>query len=44
MVPTPGKLAIILGLLSLLGPFSIDMYLPSLPAIGDELQASAGDV
>ena len=34
----------VLALLTAFGPMSIDMYLPSLSAIGDELQASAGDV
>ena len=32
--------ALILGLLSALGPFAIDMYLPALPAIGRDLNAS----
>lgn len=32
--------AIILGLLSASGPFAIDMYLPALPAIAADLQAS----
>ena len=31
--------ALILGLLSAIGPFAIDMYLPALPAIGQALQA-----
>ena len=31
-------------MLAAFGPLSIDMYLPSLPAIGRELGASAGDV
>ena len=44
MVPTPGKLAIILGLLSLLGPFSIDMYLPAFPAIAEDLHATTAQV
>jgi DHA1 family bicyclomycin/chloramphenicol resistance-like MFS transporter len=30
--------ALVLGLLSALGPFAIDMYLPALPAIGQDLQ------
>ncbi|RYG32654.1 Bcr/CflA family efflux MFS transporter [bacterium] len=34
------KNAIILGLLSAIGPFAIDMYLPALPTIGADLQAS----
>jgi DHA1 family bicyclomycin/chloramphenicol resistance-like MFS transporter len=32
---------IVLGLLTALGPFAIDMYLPSLPAIGKSLGADA---
>ncbi len=32
--------ALILGLLSCLGPFAIDMYLPAMPVIGDALAAS----
>lgn len=32
--------AVILGLLSCVGPFSIDMYLPAMPAIGTDLGAS----
>ena len=28
------RLALVLGLLSAIGPFAIDMYLPALPAIG----------
>jgi DHA1 family bicyclomycin/chloramphenicol resistance-like MFS transporter len=31
--------AIILGLLSAIGPFAIDMYLPALPSIGKDLEA-----
>lgn len=34
------KNAIVLGLLSAIGPFAIDMYLPALPAIASDLQAS----
>lgn len=30
--------AIILGLITAIGPFAVDMYLPALPAIGDGLQ------
>lgn len=39
----PGFLrnAVILGLLSAIGPFAIDMYLPALPSIGADLGASA---
>ncbi|MDZ7909807.1 MAG: MFS transporter [Gemmobacter sp.] len=31
---------LVLGLLSAVGPFAIDMYLPALPAIGADLGAS----
>lgn len=34
------KNAIVLGLLSAVGPFAIDMYLPALPAIAADLKAS----
>jgi MFS transporter, DHA1 family, multidrug resistance protein len=36
--------AIILGLLSAMGPFAIDMYLPALPIIANELNASTSAV
>lgn len=36
--------AITLGLLSAIGPFAIDMYLPALPAIGSSLHASTSSV
>lgn len=38
----PGFLgtAIVLGLISAIGPFAIDMYLPALPTIGADLRAS----
>ena len=36
--------ALILGLLSALGPFAIDMYLPALPAIGADLHAGTREV
>jgi DHA1 family bicyclomycin/chloramphenicol resistance-like MFS transporter len=36
--------AITLGLLSAIGPFAIDMYLPALPAIGRNLHAGIGAV
>jgi DHA1 family bicyclomycin/chloramphenicol resistance-like MFS transporter len=36
--------AITLGLLSAIGPFAIDMYLPALPAIGRSLHASTSAV
>ena len=32
--------SIILGLVAAVGPFAIDMYLPAMPAIGADLQAS----
>jgi DHA1 family bicyclomycin/chloramphenicol resistance-like MFS transporter len=34
----------VLGLLSAIGPFAIDMYLPALPSIGQSLGASMGAV
>lgn len=34
------RIAVILGLLSAIGPFAIDMYLPALPSIGADLSAS----
>lgn len=34
------RLALVLGLLSAIGPFAIDMYLPALPSIGQSLGAS----
>ncbi|WP_309090637.1 multidrug effflux MFS transporter [Phenylobacterium sp.] len=39
---TPWGLVILLGALTAMGPLAIDMYLPSLPAIGEDLRASAG--
>lgn len=36
--------AIVLGLISAIGPFAIDMYLPALPAIGQSLQADVRQV
>ena len=38
------SIVLVLGLLSTFAPISIDMYLPSLPAIGREFFASAGEV
>jgi len=38
------KIALVLGLLSAIGPFAIDMYLPALPAIGQSLGAGIGGV
>jgi DHA1 family bicyclomycin/chloramphenicol resistance-like MFS transporter len=37
-------LAIVLGLLSAIGPFAIDMYLPAMPSIGGDLGASPAGV
>ncbi len=37
-------MALVLGLLSAIGPFAIDMYLPALPAIGASLRADIGAV
>lgn len=36
--------ALVLGLLSAIGPFSIDMYLPAMPQIGQSLQAADTEV
>ncbi|UWF58279.1 multidrug effflux MFS transporter [Brucella sp. 2716] len=36
--------AIVLGLLSAIGPFAIDMYLPALPTIATDLRAETGAV
>jgi len=38
------RLALVLGLLSAIGPFAIDMYLPALPAIGSALHADMHQV
>ncbi len=38
------KIALVLGLLSAIGPFAIDMYLPALPEIGSSLGAAIGQV
>lgn len=38
------RMALMLGLLSAIGPFAIDMYLPALPSIGQSLNASMGAV
>ena len=40
MTPSFARNAIVLGLLSAVGPFAIDMYLPALPAIAADLNAS----
>ncbi|HUX74769.1 MAG TPA: multidrug effflux MFS transporter [Steroidobacteraceae bacterium] len=42
--PGMSKLLVLLGAISLLAPFSIDMYLPALPAIARSLHASAAAV
>lgn len=39
----PGWL-ILMGILTAIGPFSVDMYLPAFPAISDNLQVPRGDV
>ncbi|MBB3176420.1 multidrug effflux MFS transporter [Variovorax sp. Sphag1AA] len=38
------RIALVLGLLSAIGPFAIDMYLPALPEIGSSLDAAIGPV
>ena len=38
------RAALVLGLLSAIGPFAIDMYLPALPSIGASLNASVSEV
>lgn len=38
------RAALILGLLSAVGPFAIDMYLPAMPAIATSLQTDAASV
>ena len=38
------RMALVLGLLSAVGPFAIDMYLPALPRIGEALGGSVGEV
>ncbi len=40
MSPAFLRTAVILGLISAVGPFAIDMYLPALPTIADDLGAS----
>lgn len=44
MGPELLRTALVLGLLSAIGPFAIDMYLPALPSIGKSLGASVGAV
>lgn len=43
-VLSPVRLAIVLGLITAVGPFAIDMYLPALPSMGASLNASVGAV
>lgn len=38
------RAAIVLGLLSVIGPLAIDMYLPALPAIGADLRATDASI
>lgn len=38
------RVAVVLGLLSAIGPFAIDMYLPALPSIGADLHAGSAAV
>jgi DHA1 family bicyclomycin/chloramphenicol resistance-like MFS transporter len=38
------RMAIVLGLITAVGPFAIDMYLPALPSMGKSLGASPGAV
>ncbi|MGP8166170.1 MAG: MFS transporter, partial [Steroidobacteraceae bacterium] len=42
--PQISKLLVLLGAISILTPFSLDMYLPALPAIAADLSAGAGAV
>jgi DHA1 family bicyclomycin/chloramphenicol resistance-like MFS transporter len=44
MTPKFLRAAVVLGLLSAIGPFAIDMYLPALPMIGDDLGAGTAAV
>ena len=44
MKPNFLRTALVLGLLSAIGPFAIDMYLPALPSIGQSLNASMAAV
>ena len=39
MKPSILRMALVLGLITAIGPFAIDMYLPALPAIGTALHA-----
>jgi MFS transporter, DHA1 family, multidrug resistance protein len=42
--PSTRGLVFILGALTVIGPFAVDMYLPALPAIGVDLHADTGRV
>lgn len=44
MTPQFLRVAVVLGLLSAIGPFAIDMYLPALPSIGADLNAGTAAV
>ena len=44
MTPKFLRTAVVLGLLSAIGPFAIDMYLPALPSIGEDLGAGTAAV
>jgi DHA1 family bicyclomycin/chloramphenicol resistance-like MFS transporter len=44
MSPKFLRIAVVLGLLSAIGPFAIDMYLPALPSIGADLHAGTAAV
>lgn len=44
MSPKFLRIAVVLGLLSAIGPFAIDMYLPALPSIGEDLKAGTAVV
>src|SRR5919197_55557 len=44
MSPKFLRTAVVLGLLSAIGPFAIDMYLPALPSIGEDLHAGTAAV
>lgn len=44
MISSFHRTALVLGLLSAIGPFAIDMYLPALPSIGNSLGASVSAV
>lgn len=43
-MPSRLRLILILGVLTAFGPFSVDMYLPSFPALARDLEASAAAV